>query len=177
MPLRFVAERAVSPVGGGTSFVVVDENFAFHVEACAYLAYLRAGGRSPNTERVYAGRVAMFLSYCSAHGLDWREVSFDDLSRFLSSLATDPVPTVRNSAAKPRCRSHRTANAIMTAVCEFLRFASIRGWVAAAVAEQLSRPKFLRYRAPARTGERTSGFARSTRDRSSSVSPVLRCSR
>lgn len=36
----------------------------------------------------------------------------------------------------------------MTTVSEFLRFAATRGWVDAVVADRLSRPRFLRYRAP-----------------------------
>ncbi|MFG1880173.1 hypothetical protein ACGFIV_35625 [Sphaerisporangium sp. NPDC049003] len=35
-----------------------------HIEACAYLAGLRGVGRAFNTEKTYAGRIALYLSYC-----------------------------------------------------------------------------------------------------------------
>ncbi|MEV4217813.1 hypothetical protein [Nonomuraea sp. NPDC049725] len=49
---------------------MVDEEFALHVEASAYLAGLRASGRAFNTEKTYAGRIALYLSYCLGHGVD-----------------------------------------------------------------------------------------------------------
>lgn len=60
-----MGERAVSPATGITWWVVVDSRtYRLHEEAVAYLASLRARGCSPNTERVYAGRVALYLNYC-----------------------------------------------------------------------------------------------------------------
>ncbi|WP_205302758.1 hypothetical protein [Nonomuraea montanisoli] len=43
-------------------WVVVDEDFELHIEASAYLAGLRAAGRAFNTEKTYAGRIALYLS-------------------------------------------------------------------------------------------------------------------
>ncbi|GLY83542.1 hypothetical protein Airi02_014720 [Actinoallomurus iriomotensis] len=37
---------------------------------------------SPNTERAYAGRVAVYLTFCSIRGLDWRDPGFLELRRF-----------------------------------------------------------------------------------------------
>jgi len=48
----------VAPEDGGSRWVVVDPDYALHVEATAFLAGLQAADRSVNTERVYAGRVA-----------------------------------------------------------------------------------------------------------------------
>lgn len=77
----FVAERAVSPVTGVVRWVVVDaRSFDLHTEAVAFLASLRARGCSPNTERAYAGRVALFLNYCRMRRLDWRIPGFLDLA-------------------------------------------------------------------------------------------------
>ncbi|GGT77963.1 hypothetical protein GCM10010207_87720 [Streptomyces atratus] len=39
--------------------------YDLHAEACAFLAGLRSKGRSPNTERAYAGRLALYLNYCT----------------------------------------------------------------------------------------------------------------
>ncbi|WP_235687332.1 tyrosine-type recombinase/integrase [Mycobacteroides chelonae] len=146
---HFTAERALSPVDDSTQFVVVDQDFQFHPEATAYLKWLRSLDRSPNTERVYAGRVARFLSHCEVLRLDWRQVTVDDLSRYLRSLAADPIPKRSPSSdSEVRFRTNKTANANLTAVCEFLRFGASRGWVSKEIIDGLSRPKYLR-RAPA----------------------------
>jgi site-specific recombinase XerD len=137
----------VSPIDGAVSFVVVDEVFTLHGAACSYLAHLRAAGRSPNTERVYAGRVALFLTYCSSAGWEWHDLSFGDLSRFLRSLVCDQLPGTADSPGGARFRSNGTANAIMTTVCEFLRFCASQGWADSALIQQLASPRFLRYRA------------------------------
>jgi integrase/recombinase XerD len=139
----YSAERAISPADGAVAFVVVDEDYSIHAEASAYLAWLRSQDRSPNTERVYAGRVASF--YCAAERIDWRSLSREDLARFLRSLVTKPMPG-RLSQGEPRFRSNNTANAILTSACEFLRFASTRGWVSAELVEGLSYPKYLRHK-------------------------------
>jgi integrase/recombinase XerD len=146
----FTAERAISPIDGSQAFVVVDQDYAMHPEASAYLAWLRSADRSPNTERVYAGRVALFLSYCANNRLYWRALSLDDLARFLRALVTVPRHTHSSSTScvKATYRSNGTANAIMTSVCEFLRFSATRGWVPMQFAQSLSHPKFLRYGPP-----------------------------
>lgn len=67
-----MAERAVSPATGTMRWVVVEaRTYDLHPEAAAYLASLRARGCSPNTERVYAGRLALYLNYCRMQRLDW----------------------------------------------------------------------------------------------------------
>ena len=68
---RFSAEHAISRTDGSSSFVVVDDAFTLHPESCEYLASLRSRDRSVNTERVYAGRLALFLTHCAAGWLDW----------------------------------------------------------------------------------------------------------
>jgi integrase/recombinase XerD len=144
---RFRAERAVlSPAE--TVWTVIDERWTPHVEACAYLASLRAMDRSPNTERVYAGRVALFLNYCQQFGVDWHAPSFGQLHQFLRWLVTEPVVQPGKQHPTDRLRSKGTANAIVTTTAEFLRFGAKHGWVAAAVPGLLSQPKFLRYAPP-----------------------------
>jgi integrase/recombinase XerD len=147
----FTAERAISPVDGSHTFVVVDQDYVIHREASAYLAWLRSADCSPNTERVYAGRVALFLTYCANHRWDWHAISLDDLARFLRALVTVPLArqTISTtSSAKIKYRSNGTANAIMTSVCEFLRFSATRGWVSTEFAQNLSHPKYLRHAPP-----------------------------
>jgi integrase len=147
MTQRFASERATSPTDGSSSFVVVDDDYTPHYESCEYLASLRFRDRSANTERVYAGRLALFLTYCAEHRLDWRSITVQDLAGFQTWLVTEPIPH-RSSGPDARYRSNKTANAILTSVCEFLRFASTRGWFPAELAQQISEPKYLR-RSPA----------------------------
>jgi integrase/recombinase XerD len=146
---HFTAERALSPADKSTQFVVIDQDLEFHSEATTYLRWLRSLDRSPNTERAYAGRVAKFLTYCEALRLDWRQVTAEDLSRYLKSLVADPIPKRSPSAdGDAKFRKNKTANANLTAVCEFLRFAVSRGWVSSEIVDSLSHPKYLRH-APA----------------------------
>ncbi|WP_280426309.1 tyrosine-type recombinase/integrase [Nocardia carnea] len=118
--------------------------YDLHVEATAYLAALRARDCSPNTERTYAGRVALYLSYCARVGLDWSAPTVWQLSRFLYWLVEQPLPPRgRRPAVETVFRSRGTANAIVTTVCEFLRFGCLHGWVEPEVVSPLSRTKFL----------------------------------
>ena len=137
----FRAERAISPVDGAVVWVVVDAELVLHREATDFLACLVGASRSPNTVRVYAGRVAVFLGWCQAEGVDWRAVSLAELARFKHWLEVAPT----------RCGRHRsgsTVNAVLTAVCELLRFCARSGLIEAAVAERLSQPKWLRFVPP-----------------------------
>jgi hypothetical protein len=104
--------------------------------------------RSINTERVYAGRIAMYLSYCSERRLDWQSPSIETLAAFLKWLVREPLPKRGPRATIPRFRSKGTANAVMTSVCEFLRFGAVREWVSPAVVERLAEPKFLTFLHP-----------------------------
>lgn len=104
--------------------------------------------RSPNTERVYAGRVALFLNYYQRFGVDWHEPSFGELHQFLRWLVAEPVARPGNRANGGRVRSKGAANAIVTTTAEVLRFGAKHGWVAAGVPGLLSQPKFLRYLPP-----------------------------
>ena len=77
---RFRAEQAVSPTDGGVWWVVIDPELVVHREASAFLAGLHGADRSPHTIRAYAGRVALFLGWCAAAGVDWRRVELAELA-------------------------------------------------------------------------------------------------
>ena len=111
----FRAERAVSPLDGSELWVVLDPDLIRHREASDFLRCLQGAGRSPHTTRVYAGRVAVFLSWCQVEGIGWATIGLVDLARFKHWLEVTPY-------RKGRARSGSTVNAILTAVCEFLRF-------------------------------------------------------
>ncbi|MFD5409473.1 tyrosine-type recombinase/integrase [Streptomyces nojiriensis] len=149
MPSTYTAERAVSPRDESVSWVVISSEYELHMEACAFLASLRMASRSINTERTYAGRVALYLSYCAERGLDWRKPGLPWLARFLHWMVDEPLPPKGvKRRATPRFREQKTANAIMTTVCGFLRFCGQQGWVLPETVSQLSEKKFLGYMPP-----------------------------
>ena len=137
----FRAERAVSPRDGGVWWVVLDPELAVHREASAFLAGLQGADRSPHTVRVYAGRAALFLGWCAGQGVDWRRIELAQLARFKHWLEVTPTRT-------GRLRSGVTVNAVLTAVCELLRFCARSGLIEAMVAERLSEPRWLRFTPP-----------------------------
>jgi len=137
----FRAERAVSPLDGSELWVVLDPGFVMHREASNFLRALHGASRSPNTIRVYAGRVASFLDWCAGQGVEWSSISLAALARFKHFVEATP-------GRGGRLRSGATVNATLTAVCEFLRFCARTGLIEAAVAERLSEPRWLRFTPP-----------------------------
>lgn len=149
------AERAVSPSDGAVSWVVVDDGYDLHAEACAFLAGLRGVDRSINTERLYAGRVALFLSWCAADGIVWSRVRLDQMVRFKRWLVTEPVPSRRRTEpVSVRRRSEATADAILGTVCGFLRFCAQHDLADPELIRRLHEPRYLKFVPPGyETGE------------------------
>jgi integrase/recombinase XerD len=149
MPGAYRAWRAVSPSDGAVSWVVVDDDVGLHVEACAFLAGLRGRDRSVNTERVYAGRVALFLSWCAGEGIDWKRVRLDRMARFKRWLVVEPLPSRQRAGNGPsRYRSPATADAVLGTVCEFLRFCALHELVDPAAVAKLYESRYLRFLPP-----------------------------
>ncbi|MDH6513722.1 integrase/recombinase XerD [Streptomyces sp. SAI-135] len=151
MESAYTAERAISPTSGAVRWVVVESRtYRLHSEATGYLASLRARGCSPNTERVYAGRLALYLNYCHLRRLQWNAPGFTGLSLLQQWLVETPLParTGRLVPGRVRHRSRGTANAVMTVVGEFLRFGALHGWVASRTTDLLAQPKLLRFALP-----------------------------
>ena len=133
-------------------WVVVDADFELQPDAAAFLASVR--GRedaSVNTERAYAGQVALYLSYCAERGIGWADPSLGQLSGFLNWLVNEPwsVPG-GNMQGRERFRSRGTANAITGTVFRFLRFCSLLddSPVPADVAARLYEPRYLAFAPP-----------------------------
>ncbi|WP_236654825.1 tyrosine-type recombinase/integrase [Streptacidiphilus anmyonensis] len=143
--VKFIAEKATLPaVAGGVGWVVVDEMFRLHVEASTYLDSLRGRHCSWNTERNYASRLALYLTWCSERGLNWADPGFDNLLRFRDWLVSTPLPTRgRKSSAGPRFRKDGSADAVLITLTEFMRFGVGPGWVTDAVVSTLSQAKYL----------------------------------
>lgn len=137
----FRAERAVSPIDGSERWVVLDQDLVPHREAGEFLRCLEGASRSPHTIRAYAGRTAFFLGWCASSGVDWRCVRLAELARFKHWVEVSPT---RTGAA----RSGATVNAVLTAVCEFVRFCARAGLIEQSVAQRLSEPRWLRFTPP-----------------------------
>ncbi|NNM97793.1 MAG: tyrosine-type recombinase/integrase [Candidatus Dormibacteraeota bacterium] len=135
------AERAVSPVDGNETWVVIDGDLVVHREASGFCRALVGADRSPHTIRAYAGRVALFLDWCAGDGVEWKTIDLASLARFKHWLETTPV--------RPgRLRKGGTVDAILIAVCEFLRYCARTGLIEDAVADRLAEPRFLRFLPP-----------------------------
>ncbi len=144
-----MAERALAEDGALTSWIVVSDEFELHDEATAYLLSLRARDCSSNTLRTYAGRVALYLTYCDVMGISWAAPSFIQLHVFLRWLVDTPLPARgRRQPLAVRHRSESTANQVMTVVGEFLRFGVPNGWVTTECAAMLSDRKYLAHLPP-----------------------------
>ncbi len=119
------------------------------------------------TARVYAGRLALWLTWASRTGADEVSPSVDSLAAFARWLERTPSRKHRPGRERRRApdsgvaslvpaRSPSTVDGILTAVVELARFGASRGWADPGGAEALSERTELRF-VPERwdRGERT----------------------
>jgi integrase len=128
-------------VDGSDLWVVLDAGLVVHGEASDFCRALDGASRSPHTIRAYAGRVAVFLSWCEQQGVDWTTIGLPNLARFKHWVEATPIDS-------RRVRTGATVNAILTAVCEFLRFCARTGLIDQVVADRLSESRWLRFLPP-----------------------------
>lgn len=146
--LTYQAERAIT-ADGRVYWTVVDSTFDLHVEACAFLASLRARDASSNTEKTYAPRIALYLTHCARNGIDWARPTLAQMSELLRVLVDEPMPNRgTRPQPEPRYRTRKTANAIVGTICGYLQFCAKHGWVPPEVAALLTEPKYLYYAPP-----------------------------
>ena len=132
-----ITEKAVSTKTGAVTWLLVDEHdLGAHPEARAFAIHLRR--RSPQTQRAYIPRVGRFLNWCDVNALDWRTVSLGDLTRFKTYV--ESTPTKRDTLP-----TGKTVNAVLTAVCEFLRFCAANDIIDVSVVKHLSEPRLMRF--------------------------------
>lgn len=149
MAVVYRAERAASPSDGSISWVVVNADYELHVASCAFLAGLRGQDRSINTERLYAGRLALFLSWCATDGVEWTVARLDQMVRFKRWLVTEPIPSRRREGTGPiRHRSEATADAVLGTVCGFFRFCARHELMDPTLVQRLHEPRYLRFLPP-----------------------------
>ncbi len=165
--MEFWAHRTVSPLDGRIGWTIVDDRYVEHQQAAGWLRALDAQGRSAGTARTYAGRLALYLTWAAAAGVEAVAPEVEQLAAFARWLERTPSRKhrpgrERRRAADPKvvmlgtARSPATVEGILAAVVEFLRFAASRGWCEPAVAERLSFRAEVRFLPPGwDRGERT----------------------
>lgn len=101
-------------------YVVIDDAGIFVEPIVRYLKYLDRIGSARQTLRSYAFTLKLYWEYLIQQRLDWKQISLDDLSRFIlwlklpsGSLKVLPVHPV------PQIRSNRTINHALTVVRSF----------------------------------------------------------
>lgn len=166
--MEFWAQRTVSPVDGRVGWTVVDDGYVEHPQAGEWLRLLvDARGRSVGTARAYAGRLALYLTWATAAGVNPTAPDVVQLASFARWLERTPSRKHRRGPNRRRAadvnvvvlgvaRSAVTVDGVLAAVVEFVRFGASRGWCQPAVAEALSSRVELRV-VPSRwdRGERT----------------------
>src|ERR1700680_112473 len=89
--MEFWAQRTVSPLDDRQGWTVVDEYYVEHGRAGEYLrVVVDAEGRSVGTARVYAGRLALWLTWASSAGADELSPTVDSLAAFARWLERTP---------------------------------------------------------------------------------------
>ena len=148
--MEFWAQRTVSPVDGRVGWTVVDDAYVEHERAAAWLrVLLDAQGRSVGTAQAYAGRLALYLTWAGAAGVEPVAPKVDQLASFARWLERTPSRKHRRGRERRRAvepnvvamgpaRSPATVEGILAAVVEFVRFGAGRGWCEPGVAERLS---------------------------------------
>lgn len=148
--MDYWAQRTVSPVDGRVGWTVVDGRYEEHSRAGAWLRSITgAQGRSVGTARAYAGRLALYLTWAAASGVDEMAPDVAQVAAFGRWL--ERTPSRKHRSGRERrgardlqvvslgaARSPATVDGILTAVVEFVRFAAVRGWCDPAVANRLS---------------------------------------
>jgi len=155
--MEFWAQRTISPLDGREGWTVVDDRYVEHARVGEYLrVLLDAEGHSMGTARTYAGRLALWLTWTLAHGGNETAPDVEHLAAFARWLERSPSRKHRAGADRRRAddaklvtlgpaRSPGTVDGILTAVVEFVRFGSSRGWSDVAVINGLSTRQVVRF--------------------------------
>lgn len=121
-----LVQRVLAPVTGAVSWTVVDGCFEPVVPVEAYLAYLVAIERSPNTVRAYASSLKLWFEHLDRRGVAWDGVGVDELGRFVSWLRAPAEGVIVIDAGVAR-RAVATVNRHLAAVFGLYDFHARRG--------------------------------------------------
>lgn len=79
-------QRVLMPDSGAESWTVLDDEHGLVEPVERFLAYLASIERSPNTIKAYAHDLKDWFVCLGGVGLDWREVSLEDVAGFVGWL-------------------------------------------------------------------------------------------
>lgn len=134
----WVVERAVSPVTGVFTYLVVDDaTFRPHPEVRVFVLYLRGAGRAPGTIRAYVPRLCRFLNWCESRGLNFKAVTVINLAAYKAGLEQQLV------SGAARRLTGKTVNSHLTAILELLRFGAAQGLIEPVVVERLAKRRYI----------------------------------
>jgi hypothetical protein len=91
----FVVEKAVRPVDGKVTWLVLDDDLDPVAPVTQFSLYLDGGG------------VARFLNWCQRQGLDWSNISLPQLILYKRTLEAEATPAGRPRSGKPSMRTSR----------------------------------------------------------------------
>ncbi len=135
---HFRADKAIVDSTGRSRFVIVGRDDELHRPATAWLGFLHDVGRSPNTIRDYATRLAYYLSWTAQTG-DWRAINLAHLAMWRNVLATTPV---RKTNGKESFRSDDTVNLWIVPVRGFYEWADAQGLLTTDVVARMTHVKY-----------------------------------
>jgi integrase/recombinase XerD len=101
-------------------FVVIDEEGNLIEPIVQYLKYLDRIGSARNTLRAYAIALRLYWQYLGQEGIDWQQITLDDLARFVLWLKV-PSGSLKVLPARPveQARSNRAINQTLSVVRSF----------------------------------------------------------
>jgi integrase/recombinase XerD len=101
-------------------YVVIDDQGIMIEPIVRYLKYLDHIGAARNTLRSYATALKHYWQYLVQEGLDWQQITLDDLARFVLWLKLPSASfKVLPAQPVPQARSNRTINHALTVVRGF----------------------------------------------------------
>ena len=123
LPMR--VQRVLMPGSGTESWTVLDDEHSLVEPVERFLGYLASIERSPNTIKAYAHDLKDWFVYLGGVGLDWREVSLEDVAGFVGWLRLPPAARDGRVAVLPTVDNHCSESSVnrklaaLTSFCEF----------------------------------------------------------
>ena len=107
-------------IEGKKRYMLIDNDGMPVIPAVRYIKHLDHIEKSYNTQKTYCYALKLFFEYLDEINIDYKEVNFDALSKFISWLRNPyqntNIITISSSKSK---RSERTVNLIITVVVKF----------------------------------------------------------
>ena len=105
-------QRVLMPGSGAESWTVLDDEHSLVEPIERFLGYLASIERSPNTIKAYAHDLKDWFVYLGGVGLDWREVSLEDVAGFVGWLRLPPAARDGRVAVLPTVEHHCSESSV-----------------------------------------------------------------